>query len=133
MEQLHLTRNNNIPVNQIHEIVFWMKLNASGCRHLLTTTCTGTTITTATTSTTSQTEEEDNNDDKNKTNTKISSSSGGGGGGDGGYFLSVCQIILNKLASIDDPSCLYYFLNRKPEIFSSFFVTCVQIKRKKDT
>ena len=132
LEQLHLTRNNHIPVNQIHEIGFWMKLNVSGCRHLLTTTCTSTTITTATTSTISKTEEEDNNDDKNKTNTKISSSSSSSGGG-GGYFLSVCPIILNKLASIDDPSCLYYFLNRKPEIFSSFFVTSVQRKRKKGT
>jgi hypothetical protein len=131
LEQLHLTRNNHIPVNQIHEIGFWMKLNVSGCRHLFTTTCTSTTIPTATTS---KTEEEGNNDDKNKTDTEILSSSGGGGGGDddGGYFLPVCPIILNKLASIDDPSCLYYFLSRKPEIFSSFYVTSVQIKSKKE-
>ena len=127
LEQLHLTRNNHIPVNQIHEIGFWMKLNVSGCRHLLTTTCTSTTITTATISKTEK-GKGDNNDDKTSTNTSPSSSSSGGGGG---YFLSVCPIILNKLASIDDPSCLYYFLNRKPEIFSSFVVTCVQKRQKK--
>ncbi|OEU09865.1 hypothetical protein FRACYDRAFT_248114 [Fragilariopsis cylindrus CCMP1102] len=129
LKQLHLTRNNHIPVNQIHEIGFWMKLNVSGCRHLLTTTCTSTTITTATISKTEK-GKGNNNDDKKKTSTKTSSSSSSSSGG-GGYFLSVCSIILNKLASIDDPSCLYYFLNRKPEIFSSFFVTCVQ--RKKGT
>ena len=104
LKQLHLTRNNHIPVNQIHEIGFWMKLNVSGCRHLLTTTCTSTTITTATISKTEK-GKGNNNDDKNKTSTKTSSSSSSGGGG--GYFLSVCPIILNKLASIDDPSCLY--------------------------
>jgi hypothetical protein len=131
LEQLHLTRNNHIPVNQIHEIGFWMKLNVSGCRHLLTTTCTSTTITTATISKTEKAKG-NNNDDKNKTSTKTSPSSSSSGGG-GGYFLSVCPIILNKLASIDDPSCLYYFLNRKPEIFSSFFVNSVQRKRKKGT
>jgi hypothetical protein len=118
LEQLYLTRNNHIPVNQIHEIGFWMKLNASGCRRIILTT-------------------NNNKDNKNTTNTKTKPSlssggvSGDGGGGDGGYFLSVCPIILNKLASINDPSCLYYFLNRKPEIFSSFFATtCVQTKEK---